>query len=160
MPHDAVPQIEISTEFKDFKVAVIGALWNKEISDSLVTNAINTLEKYKVEYEVFRVAGSFELIWASNQAIRSGFSAVAMFGSIIRGETPHFDYVCRAVTQGASQLSLSEAIVGFGVLTCDNYQQALARSGISGAKENKGKDTIEAILLSHQAFKDVNNLLN
>lgn len=157
MPHNAVPEIQITTNFIDFKVAVIGALWNKEISDALVNNAVTTLENYEVPYQVFRVAGSFELIWAAKQAINQGFSAVAMFGSIIRGETPHFDYVCSAVTQGATQLSLGEAVVGFGVLTCDSYQQALDRSGITGSKENKGKDTIEAILLSHQAFKDTKN---
>lgn len=154
MPQDAQPQIELNGDFSKLNVAVIGAMWNKDISDLLVKNAQETLERHNVKHQIFRVAGSFELIWAANQAVTLGFSAVAMFGAIIRGETPHFDYVSSAVTQGATQLSLGKAIVGFGVLTCDTYQQALDRSGNSGAKENKGKDTIEAILLSHQAFSN------
>jgi 6,7-dimethyl-8-ribityllumazine synthase len=85
----------------------------------------------------------------------SGFDAVAIFGVIIRGETPHFDYVSQAVTQGATQLSLSGTPIGFGVLTCDNLAQAEARSGISGSKENKGKDTIEALLLSLSTFEQI-----
>ena len=155
MPQDAVPNIVLDSDFIELKVAVIAALWNKDLTDSLVVNAVNTLQQHKVEHRVIRVAGSFELIWAANQAIKQGFSAVAIFGVIIRGETPHFDYVSSAVTQGATRLSFGDAIVGFGVLTCDTYEQALARCGTAGAKENKGKDTIEAILLSHQAFKEM-----
>lgn len=160
MPQDAVPKIDLTCDFSNLRVAVIGALWNKEISDSLIQNAEEVLQFHKVNYQIFRVAGSFELIWAAKQAINLGFSAIAIFGVIIRGETPHFEYVSSAVTQGATQLSLGDAIVGFGVLTCDTYQQALDRSGNSDAKENKGKDTIEAILLSYQAFSGEKNLAN
>jgi len=155
MPQSSIPTIRLGNDFRDLKVAVIGSLWNQEIVDALVDNAVKTLEEHEIPHKIYRVAGSFELIWAANQLIKQGFSAVALFGVIIRGQTPHFEYVSSAVTQGATQLSFTDSIVGFGVLTCDTYEQAVDRCGLQGAKENKGKDTIEAILLSHQTLKQI-----
>ncbi len=155
MPQSSIPTIRLGNDFRDLKVAVIGSLWNQEIVDALVDNAVKTLEEHEIPHQIYRVAGSFELIWAANQLIKQGFSAVALFGVIIRGQTPHFEYVSSAVTQGATQLSFTDSIVGFGVLTCDTYEQALDRCGLQGSKENKGKDTIEAILLSHQTLKQI-----
>lgn len=152
MPQSSIPTIQLGNDFRNLKVAVIASLWNQEIVDALVENAVKTLEEHEIPHQIYRVAGSFELIWAANQLIKQGFSAVALFGVIIRGQTPHFEYVSSAVTQGATQLSFTDSIVGFGVLTCDTYEQALDRCGLKGSKENKGKDTIEAILLSHQTL--------
>jgi 6,7-dimethyl-8-ribityllumazine synthase len=157
MAQIGIPEVQLKTDFSDIKVAVIAALWNRDICDAMVSSALATLQVHKVNYQVFRVAGSFELISAADRAIANGFSAVAMFGAIIRGETPHFDYVSQAVTQGAVALSLKGAAIGFGVLTCDNLAQAIARSGIAGAKEDKGKDTIEAVLLNLHTFEEMKN---
>lgn len=153
MAQENNPNLEVASFDKKIKIAVVGALWNKDICDNLIANAVSTLDAYKIEHKVFRVAGSFELIFAADQAIKMGYEAVAIFGVIIRGETPHFEYVSQAVTQGATLLSFKDAAIGFGVLTCDTREQAIERSGISGSKENKGKDTIEALLLSLKNFK-------
>jgi 6,7-dimethyl-8-ribityllumazine synthase len=155
MVNAGIPEIKLGGDYSKYRLAIIGALWNKNITDALLANAIKSAENYKIPFKVFQVAGSFELISAAKQAIVNGFDAVAIFGVIIRGETPHFDYVSQAVTQGATHLSLSGIPIGFGVLTCDNLAQAEARSGISGSKENKGKDTIEALLLSLSTFEQI-----
>lgn len=157
MPSNAVPIIQIIGEHSKKKIAIIAAKWNEEICNSLVDNADSTINSYGLESYIYRVAGSFELIAAANEAIKAGFDAVAIFGVIIRGETPHFEYVSQAVTEGAVQLSLKGIPIGFGVLTCDDQDQALARSGIAGSKENKGKDTIDAIMLSFDAFEKIND---
>lgn len=155
MTNKGIAEIELSEDFSNIKVAVIGALWNKEICDSMISSAVATLQEHDVKFQVFRVAGSFELIAAAERAVASGFEAVVMFGAIIRGETPHFEYLSQAVTQGAVALSLKGVAIGFGVLTCDNLTQAIERSGIAGAKEDKGKDTIEAVLLSLNTFQEM-----
>jgi 6,7-dimethyl-8-ribityllumazine synthase len=155
MANTGIPEIKLDGDYSQYRLAIIGALWNKNITDALLANAIESAKHHKISHKIFHVAGSFELISAAKQAVVSGFDAVAIFGVIIRGETPHFDYVSQAVTQGATQLSLSGTPIGFGVLTCDNLAQAEARSGISGSKENKGKDTIEALLLSLSTFEQI-----
>jgi 6,7-dimethyl-8-ribityllumazine synthase len=160
MANLGVPEIKITDDFANYKIAIIGALWNKELTDSLVKNAVEVASKYKVKHEVFYVAGSFELISAAKVAISQGFDAVAIFGVIIRGETPHFDYVSQAVSMGATELSLFGVPIGFGVLTCDDIAQAQARSGIAGSKENKGKDTMEAVLLSLETFQKIKQSKN
>lgn len=150
-----MPAIKFNGDFTGIKVAIVAALWNRDICDAMVASAKATLQGHKVEYQVFRVAGAFELISVADRALAEGFAAVAMFGAVIRGETPHFEYLSQAVTQGAVALSLKGGVVGFGVLTCDNLDQAIARSGIVGAQEDKGKDTIEAMLLSLNTIKDM-----
>ena len=152
MVGNGAPKIQTNSNYSDKKLAIVVASWNEEICNSLLENALNTASQHSLASEVFRVAGSFELIAAADRAIAAGFDAVALFGVIIRGETPHFDYVSQAVTQGAVELSFRGVPIGFGVLTCDDYQQALDRSGIATAKENKGKDTIEAIMMSLDTF--------
>ena len=101
---------------------------------SLVQNDVRVVE-------VFSVPGSFELPLAAQLAFEDGFDAVVVVGLVLRGETPHFDYVCQGVTQGVIdvQLKFSKPI-GFGVLMCDSVDQALARSGQPGSKEDKGYD--------------------
>ncbi len=152
MVGNGAPKIQSNSNYSDKKLAIVVASWNEEICNSLLENALDTANAHSLASEVFRVAGSFELIAAADRAIASGFDAVALFGVIIRGETPHFDYISQAVTQGAVKLSFRGVPIGFGVLTCDDYQQALDRSGIATAKENKGKDTIEAIMMSLDTF--------
>jgi 6,7-dimethyl-8-ribityllumazine synthase len=97
--------------------------------------------------EVFSVPGSFELPLAAQYAFEAGFDVVVVVGLVLRGETPHFDYVCQGVTQGVMdvQLKFSKPI-GFGVLMCDSIEQAHARSGQVGSKEDKGFDAAVAAL--------------
>ena len=132
----------------NFKVAVISASWHKDICDALVQGAQKALHQYNVTLEpVMYVPGSFELPLAAQFALDSGSDAAVVLGVVVRGETPHFDYVCQGVTDGVMQVSLSRSKpIGFGVLTVDNIEQAIARSGVEGSKEDKGYDATVAAL--------------
>ena len=93
------------------------------------------------------VPGSFELPFAAKLALENGADFAVVLGVVLRGETPHFDYVCKGVTDGVMQVSLQlNKPIGFGVLTVDNIEQAIARSGIPGSKEDKGFDSAVAAL--------------
>jgi len=125
------------------RVAVIAARWNGEITDGLLSGAIKGLTRHGIaqnNIEIFRVPGAFELPLASQRAARTGrFSAVISLGCVIRGDTPHFDYVCSETTRGIGQVSLNENLpVAFGLLTTDNLEQSLERSGDNS--ENKGEE--------------------
>jgi 6,7-dimethyl-8-ribityllumazine synthase len=94
-----------------------------------------------------RAPGSFELPIVAQALARQGFDAVVALGVVVRGGTPHFDYVCRAVTDGLSRVALDAGIpVGFGVLTCDNDEQARDRAGLDGSAEDKGYEVTHAAL--------------
>ncbi|MAR59877.1 MAG: 6,7-dimethyl-8-ribityllumazine synthase [Porticoccaceae bacterium] len=125
------------------RVAVVAARWNGEITDGLLSGAIKGLTRHGIaqnNIEIFRVPGAFELPLASQRAARTGrFSAVISLGCVIRGDTPHFDYVCSETTRGIGQVSLNENLpVAFGLLTTDNLEQSLERSGDNS--ENKGEE--------------------
>ena len=125
------------------RVAVIAARWNGEITDGLLSGAIKALTRHGIaqsNIEIFRVPGAFELPLASQRAARTGrFSAIISLGCVIRGDTPHFDYVCSETTRGIGQVSLNENLpVAFGLLTTDNLEQSLERSGDNS--ENKGEE--------------------
>ncbi|MEY3168886.1 MAG: hypothetical protein RL421_129 [Actinomycetota bacterium] len=143
----AVPQIELA-DMSGYKVAVISASWHKEICDALVDGAQRALAAAKVSLDsVIYVPGSFELPLAAQFALDAGADAAVVLGVVVRGETPHFDYVCQGVTDGVMQVSLNRnKPIGFGVLTVDNVEQAIARSGIKGSKEDKGFDSAVAAL--------------
>lgn len=130
------------------KVAIISASWHPEICDSLIAGAMRALQEAQVaKIEIIKVPGSFELPLAAQFALDSGFDAAIVLGVVLRGETPHFDYVCQGVTAGVMQASLDRGKpIGFGVLTVDNVDQAIARSGIPGSKEDKGYDSAIAAL--------------
>jgi 6,7-dimethyl-8-ribityllumazine synthase len=99
------------------------------------------------ETVVRKVAGSFEIPLAAQRMLDSGCDAVVTVGLVLRGETPHFDYVCQGVTSGVMDVMLSRGKpIGFGVLMCDNVEQAHARSGLPGSKEDKGYDAAVAAL--------------
>lgn len=125
------------------RVAVVAARWNGEITDGLLSGAIKGLTRHGIaqnNIEIFRVPGAFELPLASQRAARTGrFSAIISLGCVIRGDTPHFDYVCSETTRGIGQVSLNENLpVAFGLLTTDNLEQSLERSGDNS--ENKGEE--------------------
>ena len=137
-------------DMSKFKVAVISASWHREICDALVDGAHRALSQAKIEIKpVIRVPGSFELPLAAQFALDTGADAAVVLGVVVRGETPHFDYVCQGVTQGIMNLSLARSKpIGFGVLTVDTVTQAIARSGVAGSSEDKGFDaTVVALEL-------------
>ena len=122
---------------------VVVSEWNTEITSALLDGTVKTLEKHGCLPEnihVKTVPGSFELVYGAQQMTKNdGFDAVIILGSVIRGETPHFDYICVGVTQGIAHLNATQNIpVVFGLLTTDNLQQAQDRCG--GKLGNKGDE--------------------
>ena len=140
---------EIPTAF-GMRIGIAVSNWNKEITDNLLKGAVETLIHFKVETEdiiIKRVPGSFELSLAAQFfAEYNELDAIICLGAVIRGETPHFDYICQAVAQGLTHVSLEYNIpVVFGVLTTDTLKQAEERAG--GKLGNKG---VEAALTAIQ----------
>ena len=135
-------------DMSKFKVAVISASWHREICDALVEGAHRALSQAKIKLNpVIHVPGSFELPLAAQFALDAGADAAVVLGVVVRGETPHFDYVCQGVTQGIMNVSLARGKpIGFGVLTVDTVTQAIARSGVAGSSEDKGFDATVAAL--------------
>ena len=144
----AAPEIKINPPIGK-KVAIISASWHREICDALVAGAVKGCTEYNVQYEITYVPGSFELPLAALQSLDAGFDAAVVLGLVMQGETPHFDYVCEGVTYGVMKAHLeTKKPIGFGVLMCTTMEQAIARAGGSGAKEDKGYDaTIAALAL-------------
>lgn len=128
---------------KGKRIAVIYSEWNSEITYSLKNGAVNTLIKNGVEkkdIETFSVPGSFELIYGTSRLVKSEkYDAIISIGCVIRGDTPHFDYICEGVTSGLSQLNVTgNTPVIFGLITTNNLEQAKERSG--GRLGNKGDE--------------------
>lgn len=154
-PHGALPHVE------GMRVAIVQAEWNEHITGALTRGA---LEVFKAEgfpdddVQVFKVPGAVELTFGASQLIEASlFDAVIVFGCVIRGGTPHFDYVCQSVTQGVTALNADCDIpVIFGVLTVDNEQDALDRAG--GVLGNKGSEAAEAAIKMHAFATMVKNM--
>ncbi|MET8540548.1 6,7-dimethyl-8-ribityllumazine synthase [Kitasatospora sp. NPDC004799] len=130
----------------DLKVAVVAAQWHDQVMNGLLDGAHRALKELGVtEPTVLRVPGTFELPVAAKRLAERGYDAVVALGVVIRGGTPHFDYVCQAATAGLTQVSVDTGVpVGFGVLTCDNEEQALDRAGLPGSAEDKGHEAVTA----------------
>ncbi|MBF4462847.1 MULTISPECIES: 6,7-dimethyl-8-ribityllumazine synthase [unclassified Rathayibacter] len=127
------------------RVVVIAGTWHEQISDGLIAGASRALDEAGASWSLVRVPGSFELPVASKAALDAGADAVVALGVIIRGGTPHFEYVSDAATSGLTNVSIQTGKpVGFGVLTLDDEQQGLDRAGLPGSKEDKGREAAEA----------------
>jgi 6,7-dimethyl-8-ribityllumazine synthase len=129
------------------RVAVVSACWHATVSQGLLDGALRALGDAGVtEPTVVRVPGAFELPVAAAALARSNDCVVAL-GVVIRGGTPHFEYVCQAATDGLARVALDTGVpVGFGLLTCDDERQALARAGFRDSREDKGREAAEAAL--------------
>ena len=141
------------------KVVVLAARWQTTEMDGLLAGAQRALADSGVDdVTVIRVAGTYELPVAARRVANAGNPAVdamVALGVVIRGGTPHFEYVCGAATDGLTQVSVSTGIpIGFGVLTCDNDEQALDRAGLPGSKEDKGYEAAQAALATAVALAD------
>jgi 6,7-dimethyl-8-ribityllumazine synthase len=130
------------------KVAIISSSWHLDICNDLIAGAQRALQLAQVSnVEVQYVPGSFEIPLAAQYAFDKGFDAVVAVGLVLKGETPHFDYVCQGVTQGVIDVSLKYGKpIGYGVLMCDDLEQAVARCGRPHSKEDKGYDSAIAAL--------------
>ena len=130
------------------KVAIISSSWHLDICNDLIAGAKRALTEAQVgTVEVQYVPGSFEIPLAAQYAFEAGFDAVVALGLVLKGETPHFDYVCQGVTQGVIDVSLKHSKpIGYGVLMCNDLNQAIDRCGRATSKEDKGYDSAVAAL--------------
>lgn len=140
----------------DVRVAIIASSWHDVVMNGLIDGAVRTCEAAGVQYQLVRVPGSFELGVAAMRAAKSGVDAVVALGVVIRGGTPHFDFVCTAATDALNRVALDTGVpVGFGLLTCDTEEQALARAGLWHSAESKGQEAAEAALMTVQTLRSV-----
>jgi 6,7-dimethyl-8-ribityllumazine synthase len=148
MAGHGAPDIAAVEGAAGLRVAVIGSLWHTELTEALVNGAYRALDASSVQdVTVLRVPGAYELSVAASRCANAGYDAIVALGVVIRGDTPHFDYVCQAVTIGLTQVSVDSGVpVGFGVLMCDDEQQARARAGVLGSSEDKGYEAAAAAL--------------
>lgn len=130
------------------RVAVIASSWHAEVMAGLLGGARRALADSQVgEVTELRVPGTFELPVAAARLAGAGFAAIVALGVVIRGGTPHFDYVCHGVTTGLILVTQRTGVpIGFGVLTCDDVAQALDRAGLPGSAEDKGYEAAAAAL--------------
>ncbi|GAA4357709.1 6,7-dimethyl-8-ribityllumazine synthase [Microbacterium rhizosphaerae] len=128
-------------------VVVVAGTWHEVITNGMIAGAARTLDASGAAWRLVRVAGSFELPVVAKAALDAGADAVVALGVIIRGGTPHFEFVSSAATDGLTRVALDTGKpVGFGVLTLDNEQQGLDRAGLPGSKEDKGAEAADAAL--------------
>ena len=140
---------------RGLRVVVVAASWHTQVMDGLLGGARSALQDAGVTDVVeVRVPGSFELPVAAARAAHAGADAVVALGVVIRGGTPHFDYVCQAATSGLTDVAVRTGVpVGFGVLTCDDEAQALDRAGLPGSREDKGREAAEAAVATVVALR-------
>ena len=139
---------KLSIDASGLAVTVIVSSWHTEITEGLLAGAERSLKAAGNDiYSVVRVPGAFELPLAAQWAAAEGADAIIALGVVIRGDTPHFEYVCDAATQGLTQVQLETGVpIGFGLLTVDTDKQALDRSGLANSREDKGAEAVEAAI--------------
>ncbi len=141
----AADPAEGAADGSGLRVAVVAASWHPRVMDGLVAGALRRLAECGLDHPtVVRVPGSLELPVVAAAAARTHDAVVAL-GVVIRGDTPHFDYVCSAATTGLEAAAREHGVpVGFGLLTCDTEEQALDRAGLDGSTEDKGAEAADA----------------
>ncbi|MGH1523708.1 6,7-dimethyl-8-ribityllumazine synthase [Leifsonia sp. L25] len=150
------PNATEAVDGSGLRVVVVAGTWHEQITDGLIAGATRTLEAAGADYSLVRVPGSFELPVVSKAALESGADAVVALGVIIRGGTPHFEYVSAAATDGLTRVALDTGKpVGFGVLTLDDEAQGLDRAGLPGSKEDKGEEAAHAALVTAIALREL-----
>jgi 6,7-dimethyl-8-ribityllumazine synthase len=146
----------ITTDGIGLRVVVVAASWHTQVMDGLLAGSRRALAAAGVtDVREIRVPGTFELPVAAARIARSGeVDAVVALGVVIRGGTPHFDYVCQAATLGLTDVAVTTGVpVGFAVLTCDDEAQALDRAGLEGSHEDKGAEAAEAAVATVVALR-------
>jgi 6,7-dimethyl-8-ribityllumazine synthase len=157
MSGEGAPSAGPVADAADLRVAVVAARWHTRVMDGLLDGAQRALADSGVrDVRLLRVPGAFELPVAAARLATERFDAIVALGVVIRGGTPHFEYVCRAATDGLIQLSIRTGIpIGFGVLTCDDDAQALDRAGLPGSQEDKGYEAAQAALATAVSLRDL-----
>lgn len=147
---------EIQGDGTGLNVVIVAGRWHDVITDGLIAGATRVLQASGAQFTLVRVPGSFELPVACKVALENGADAVVALGVIIRGGTPHFEYVASAATDGLTRVALDTGKpVGFGVLTLDDEQQGLARAGLPGSKEDKGEEAAAAAIATARVLQQL-----
>lgn len=151
VPHTA------PSDCHDLRVAVVAARWHTEIMEGLLDGARRALADHRIEAAVeLRVPGSFELPVVAMALAKQGYDAIVALGVVVRGGTPHFEFVCSTAADGLSQVALDTgSAIGFGLLTCDTEEQARDRAGLPGSSEDKGYEAAQAAMLTAMTLKKI-----
>jgi len=146
---------DLHVDASGLRVAIVAASWHATVMDGLIDGARRGLAEAGVtSVELVRVPGAFELAVACSRLAASHDALVAL-GVVIRGGTPHFEYICQAATTGLTDVSVRIGVpVGFGVLTCDDEQQALDRAGLGESSEDKGHQAATAAVATAVTLRD------
>ena len=142
----------IPFDAKDWRIGIVVAEFNKDITSQLEASAIKRAHEFGIDdknIDVVRVAGAIEIPLVLQKMAQSGkYKALLAIGCVIKGETPHFDYVCKFVTEGILRVQLDNSMpIGLGVLTCNNHQEAISRSSL-------GSDHLDAVLHQAKVIRD------
>ena len=147
---------ELTVDGTGLDIVVIAGRWHDEITNGLIAGATRALDESGASHRLVRVPGSFELPVAAKAALDAGADAVVALGVIIRGGTPHFEYVSDAATSGLTHVTIQTGKpVGFGVLTLDDEQQGIDRAGLPGSKEDKGREAAEAAVVTAALLREL-----
>lgn len=147
MSGKGAPQFKVSGA--GLRIFIVASSWHDQVMDGLIAGAERELRSCGADdINLWRVPGAFELPLAAELAIENGADVVIALGVVIRGDTPHFEYVCEAATMGLTQVQLKHKLpIGFGLLTVNSEQEALARAGLPSSKEDKGAEAVQAALM-------------
>ncbi|HEY9366483.1 MAG TPA: 6,7-dimethyl-8-ribityllumazine synthase [Agromyces sp.] len=149
----------LDVDGRGLTITIVAGSWHDEITNGLIAGATRTLEASGADFSLVRVPGSFELPVVAKAALDAGADAVVALGVIIRGGTPHFEYVSAAATDGLTRVALDTGKpVGFGLLTLDDEQQGLDRAGLPGSKEDKGREAAEAAIATVRALRELSSV--
>ena len=156
MSGKGAPQTTDAIDATGLEVVVVAGTWHDTITDGLIAGAQRALDAANATWRLVRVPGSFELPVVAKAALEAGADAVVALGVIIRGGTPHFEFVSNAATDGLTRVALDTGKpVGFGVLTLDDEAQGVARAGLPGSQEDKGFEAADAALRTALVLRDL-----
>jgi 6,7-dimethyl-8-ribityllumazine synthase len=155
MSGEGAPDLHVAAS--GARVAVVASSWHETVMEGLLAGARRALDDAGVtDVTVLRAPGSFELPLLAQACAADGYDAVVALGVIIRGGTPHFEYVSTAATDGLARVALDSGVpIGFGLLTCDDEQQALDRAGLPDSHEDKGREAVEAALATWDVLRQL-----
>lgn len=147
---------DLSVSAPGMVVTVIAGSWHDTITDGLIAGAVRVLDAAGANHSLVRVPGAFELPVVAKAALESGAEAVVCLGVIIRGGTPHFEFVSNAATDGLTRVALDTGkAVGFGILTLDDEAQGIDRAGLAGSREDKGAEAATAALATALTLREL-----
>lgn len=156
MSGKGAPQVTEQVDGTGLDVVVIAGTWHDVITDGLIAGAQRAIAETGASGRLVRVPGSFELPVAAKAALDAGADAVVALGVIIRGGTPHFEFVSNAATDGLTRVALDTGKpVGFGVLTLDDEAQGIDRAGLEGSREDKGYEAADAAIRTALVLRDL-----